>query len=134
MLTDPIVTVTDTNEKQKLMNVYHNDPLIGGHCGRRKLYAKLRTKYFWKNMSKDTAIFVKNCSKCNVNKVRPGNKEELVLTPTPIKPFDIVVVALRLKALPFIEKQGNWVPYELKPRDVKGRFCMSEMLFERYKN
>lgn len=39
----------------------------------------------------------------------------------------------RLKALGFIQKQGNWVPHELKPRDVERRLCMSEMLLERHK-
>ena len=33
-------------------------------------------------------------------------------------------VFLRLKALGFIQKVGNWVPYELKPRDVERRFCL----------
>ena len=30
----------------------------------------------------------------------------------------------RLKAAGFIQKQGNWVPHELKPRDVERRFCI----------
>ena len=37
------------------------------------------------------------------------------------------------QTLGFIRKQGNWVPHELKPRDVERRFCMSEMLPERHK-
>ena len=32
-----------------------------------------------------------------------------------------------------IQKRRNWVPHELKPRDVERRFCMSEMLLERHK-
>jgi len=32
-----------------------------------------------------------------------------------------------------IHKQGNWVPYELKPRDIERRLCMSEMLLARHK-
>ena len=36
----------------------------------------------------------------------------------------------RLKAAGYIQKQGNWVPHELKPRDVGRRFCMSEILLE----
>lgn len=43
-------------------------------------------------------------------------------------------ISKRLKALGFIHKLGNWVPYELKARDVERRFCMSQMLLERYKN
>ena len=39
----------------------------------------------------------------------------------------------RLKAAGYIQKQGIWVPHELKPRDVERWFCMSEMLLERHK-
>ena len=37
------------------------------------------------------------------------------------------------KKFEYIQKQGNWVPHELKLRDVERRFCMSEMLLERHK-
>ena len=33
-----------------------------------------------------------------------------------------------LKALRMTQKQGNWVPYELKTRDIKRRFCMTGVL------
>ena len=42
-------------------------------------------------------------------------------------------ITKRLKAVGYIQKQGNWVPHELKPRDVERRFCMSEILLERHK-
>lgn len=32
-----------------------------------------------------------------------------------------------------IQKQGDWVPYELKPRDVERRFLMCELLLQRQK-
>lgn len=47
---------------------------------------------------------------------------------------DQATISRRLKALGFIQKLGNWVPYELKPRDIERRFCMSEMLLQRHKN
>ena len=31
-------------------------------------------------------------------------------------------VSVQLRAMEMIQKQGNWVPYELKPRDVERRF------------
>ena len=43
-------------------------------------------------------------------------------------------ISKRLKADGYIQKQGNWVPHELKPRDIERRFRMSEMLLERHKN
>ena len=42
-------------------------------------------------------------------------------------------ISKRLKAAGYIQKQGHWVPRELKPRDVERRFCMSETLLERHK-
>lgn len=46
---------------------------------------------------------------------------------------DASTVSKRLKALGMIQKQGHWVPYELKPRDVERRFLMCELLLQRHK-
>lgn len=40
-------------------------------------------------------------------------------------------ISHRLKSLGMIQKQGNWVPHELKPRDIERRLCISEMLLAR---
>ena len=40
-------------------------------------------------------------------------------------------VSVRLRAMGIIQKQGNWVPYELKPRDVERRFFTCEQLIQR---
>ena len=40
-------------------------------------------------------------------------------------------VSVRLKSMGMIQKQGNWVPYELKPRDIERRFFTCEQLIER---
>ena len=42
-------------------------------------------------------------------------------------------VSKRLNSLGFIQKLGSWLPHELKPRDVERRFCMAEILLERFK-
>ncbi|GBP98198.1 Mariner Mos1 transposase [Eumeta japonica] len=42
-------------------------------------------------------------------------------------------VSHRLQSSGIIHKQGNWVPYELTPRDIERRLCMSEMLLARRK-
>lgn len=46
---------------------------------------------------------------------------------------DDTTVSKRLKALGMIQKQGHWVPYELKPRDVERRFLTCELLLQRQK-
>ena len=42
-------------------------------------------------------------------------------------------ISKRLKAMGMIQKQGNCVPYELKPRDVERRLFACEQLLERQK-
>lgn len=44
---------------------------------------------------------------------------------------DDTTVSKRLKGLGMIQKQGHWVPYELKPRDVERRLVMCEQLLQR---
>ncbi|GBP04117.1 Mariner Mos1 transposase [Eumeta japonica] len=46
---------------------------------------------------------------------------------------DESTVSKRLKVLGKIQKQGHWVPYELKPRDVERRFPMCELLLQQQK-
>jgi len=40
-------------------------------------------------------------------------------------------VSVRLRAIGMIQKQENWMPYELKPRDVERRFFTCEQLIQR---
>lgn len=44
---------------------------------------------------------------------------------------DQSTISRRLKAAGFIQKHGNWVPHELKPRDVERRFFTCEQLLQR---
>ncbi|KAG5315239.1 MOS1T transposase, partial [Pseudoatta argentina] len=46
---------------------------------------------------------------------------------------DESTVSKRLKGLGMIQKQGHWVPYELKPRDVERCFGTCELLLQRQK-
>lgn len=46
---------------------------------------------------------------------------------------DETTVSKRLKSLGMIQKQGHWVPYELKPRDVERRLVTCEVLLQRQK-
>lgn len=39
-------------------------------------------------------------------------------------------ISHRLKALGFIQKVGNWVPHELKPRDMERRFTICEIVLQ----
>lgn len=88
----PPKPISDASERQKLLEKFHNDPLFGGHPGQKRLYAKLRDKFYWKAMHKDIAKFIENCENCRVNKHKVYTKEPMVITETPGKPFDTVII------------------------------------------
>lgn len=59
--------------------------------GKRR-YAKLRHRYYWKNITKDIGNYTRNCEKCKLDKVKPTNIEELTITETHQTAFDIVII------------------------------------------
>lgn len=46
---------------------------------------------------------------------------------------DRTTISKRLSDLDMIQKQGHWVTYALKPRDVERRFLTCELLLQRHK-
>lgn len=72
--------------------LYHDDHIRGGHCGQKRMYARLRAKYFWKNMVHDIANYIRKCEKCILNKPKTATREPMKITATPQKPFDVVEV------------------------------------------
>lgn len=71
-LTPRIQYITSAEEKLKIIKLYHDNPIYGGHPGIKRLIEKIKNKYSWKNMSKDVKTFVKKCKQCQTNK--PINK------------------------------------------------------------
>lgn len=65
---------------------------MGGHCGQKRLYAKLRTQYYWPKMTKSIAKYTKNCHICKMTKPMQKTRQDLKITDTPLKPFDLVQI------------------------------------------
>lgn len=84
--------IIENDEKIEIMKKYHENKIVGGHCGSKKLFAKVRDLYYWKNMTKDIARFVKNCELCLLNKPKTKTKQELKPLEIPQKSFDVIVV------------------------------------------
>lgn len=49
--------VKDRNRQLELVKKFHEDLMIGGLPGQKRLFSKLRQWYKWKGMSKDVAKF-----------------------------------------------------------------------------
>lgn len=95
-------------EKEKILEHYHNDELYGGHIGKKRLYAKLKTLFYWKNMPKDIAKYCKNCHTCKLTKPGIKTKESLKITETPQKAFDAVQIDT-VGPLPKSENNNQYV-------------------------
>ena len=59
----------DSAVRAELMRIHHDDELAG-HFGRDKTEALLRRKYFWPELAKEVAEYVKTCSVCQTMKAR----------------------------------------------------------------
>lgn len=134
------VTVTDKQAKQNILKKFHNDELFGGHCGKKKLYAKLRPHYYWRNMAKDISNFTNNCHTCKLSKPNPKTKEELTLTQTPCNPFDIVQIDTigplpksdlgNQYAVTIIDEMSKWLV--IIPIENKSAKEVAKAIFEKF--
>lgn len=86
------ITISDVCERQRLLKTYHDDKILGGHTGAGKLFAKLASRFYWRTMKKDVFSYVKQCEICALSKARQKTKEPMTITPTPQKPFDVVII------------------------------------------
>lgn len=90
-LTPELIEVKES-ERKGILSKYHNDPLYGGHIGIKRMLSKVKSKYLWKNMTKDITNYIKNFKKCQINKSGKKTKEKLTITPIAQTAFDIVAI------------------------------------------
>lgn len=84
--------VVDLNVRNDLLRKFHDDPLIGGHCGAQRMYTKMKYYYKWPKMRQEIKNYVQKCKKCQLNKASAKNKPMTVITDTPQKAFDLVTI------------------------------------------
>lgn len=79
--------IVDDEEKMKLIHLFHNNPIFGGHAGPKRLYSKLRKYYYWNSMSRDIASYTQKCQDCQTNKIKTHTRLPMCITDTPENPF-----------------------------------------------
>ncbi|RYX87425.1 hypothetical protein EON73_01410, partial [bacterium] len=92
ILLDTPEKIENNEEKVKIIEKFHNDKLFGGHQNSKKLYAAIRDRYYWKSMLKDIVKYTENCEICKKNKMLTRTKEQMILTKTPQKSFELVII------------------------------------------
>jgi hypothetical protein len=78
--------------KSMILYAFHNCPLGGGHLGRAKLVDKLKARFYWKNLHKDAADYVRQCEVCASAKGAPNSGRVTSLIPLPAQPFEFISV------------------------------------------
>lgn len=89
---NPIKTISEKKEKAEILKIFHNDPLLGGHAGTKRMLSKLKTYFTWKGIKKDVITYIKTCNTCKLNKPIKSGLENLTITPTPQKAFDSLII------------------------------------------
>lgn len=84
--------INDPRTRIELVKLFHNDQIHAGYASKKRMYAKIRSVYEWKGMCKDISKYVNICDKCKLNKANTKNVEELLITQTPQKAFQKVVI------------------------------------------
>jgi O-acetyl-ADP-ribose deacetylase (regulator of RNase III) len=71
-----------------IMKSYHDSP-TAGHTGISRTIHKIKNKYYWPTLNKDTINFIKSCHSCQINK-RLNGKPIGQLNPIPLseRPLD----------------------------------------------
>ncbi|KAK3918350.1 Retrovirus-related Pol polyprotein from transposon 412, partial [Frankliniella fusca] len=76
--------------REGLMHAYHSAPWAG-HSGYTRMYARIRERFYWPNMTKDIYAFAGACHQCALRKRgthgRPAPLQEHVI---PTRPFQYV--------------------------------------------
>lgn len=74
------VRVPEPRDRLRIISECHSSS-VGGHKGIAKTLARIRNKYFWKNMKAQVEKFVQTCGNCQKKKlVRIKTKQPMIIT------------------------------------------------------
>lgn len=105
------------------MEVYGQHALADQMC--RKWFARFKSGDFDVD-DKERSGQPKNFEDKELEDLLEGNSCQTLQELSTSLGVDLSIVGKRLKILGMIQKTGNWVPYELKPRDIERRFMTYE--------
>lgn len=69
--------------RKEILFECHDSPLSGGHLGFSKTFTKIKSRYYWPEILKDTEKYVKTCLDCQTRKT-PKQAPAGLLQPIPV--------------------------------------------------
>ena len=73
----------------KIIDLFHSLP-ISGHCGVKKIYRKLRGRFYWPGMYDDIVSFVRGCLKCALRQPSSQKRHGFLQLFPVSSPFEVV--------------------------------------------
>ncbi|XP_049866081.1 uncharacterized protein LOC126366827 [Pectinophora gossypiella] len=73
----------------------NHDSVSAGHPGVSRMFDRIKSQYWWKNMRQDIDDYVKKCRSCQINKpLRQVNRAPMIITSTATRPNEKVFLDL----------------------------------------
>ena len=64
---DLLICVVTKDQLYPVLYMYHNDP-TAGHLSDKKMFLKLKDRFYWPQMFEDIRQYVQSCHECQVKK------------------------------------------------------------------
>lgn len=88
-----VIELKNIEDINEILYTYHKSPL-SGHCGKARTIAKIRKHFYWHNMNKDIAQYIKDCTICEKTKVTKKTHSDMVINSQASKPMERVYIDL----------------------------------------
>ena len=85
---EPLRLIIPYTLREKIVKIFHDAPLEGGHLGTRKTLEKIKGRFYWEGMNSDIKRYIKACIPCQQRKTMGYKHEPLHPIPIPNYPFE----------------------------------------------
>lgn len=103
-----VITVTDINEIETILEAYHRG-LLGGHSGFERMFNKIKRFYNWINIKNDIKRYIQNCEICEKTKTYRHTKTPIQIAEVASRPFERVFIDLVGPITPTSEKGNKYI-------------------------
>jgi hypothetical protein len=104
LVTRQVAVVVPATLRPRLLMAYH-EHITSAHCGAKRMYARMKRKYYWKRMKTDIGRWTRACRKCQFSKKCRDSRSGLVQVWGAEGPF--AVVQMDLVEVRHRSRQGN---------------------------